>query len=121
MELIKNSPADCYPVVQQTTIVILTKLESLLGIEDALVSSNERSQLRDLQSQLCATLQSVLHKIRAEDAPLISDAIMAGLLRIMSRCGGKECGAVIEEALMAIMALIEGYINNLFVFITEVV
>lgn len=108
MELIKNSPADCYPVVQQTTMVILGKLESLLSIEDALVSSNERSQLRDLQSQLCATLQSVLHKIRSEDAPLISDAIMAGLLRIMSRCSGKESGAVVEEALMAITALIEG-------------
>ncbi|KAL3122426.1 hypothetical protein niasHT_001461 [Heterodera trifolii] len=107
MELIKNSPADCYPVVQQTTMVILGKLESLLSIEDALVSSNERSQLRDLQSQLCATLQSVLHKIKAEDAPLISDAIMAGLLRIMSRCTGKENGAVIEEALMAITALVE--------------
>uniref|UniRef100_A0A914HA48 Importin N-terminal domain-containing protein n=1 Tax=Globodera rostochiensis TaxID=31243 RepID=A0A914HA48_GLORO len=107
MELIKNSPADCYPVVQQTTMVILGKLESLLSIEDALVSSNERSQLRDLQSQLCATLQSVLHKIKAEDAPLISDAIMAGLLRIMGRCSGKESGAVIEEALMAITALIE--------------
>jgi importin subunit beta-1 len=115
MELIKNSPADCYPVVQQTTIVILTKLESLLSIEDALISSNERSQLRDLQSQLCATLQSVLHKIRVEDAPLISDAIMTGLLRIMTRCGGKECGAVIEEALMAITALIEGKLNSIHI------
>jgi importin subunit beta-1 len=108
MELIKNSPTDCYPVVQHTTIIILNKLESLLSIEDALVSSNERSQLRNLQSQLCATLQSVLHKIRCEDAPLISDNIMAGLLRIMGRCNnGKDSGAVIEEALMAITALIE--------------
>uniref|UniRef100_A0A914LJG5 Importin N-terminal domain-containing protein n=1 Tax=Meloidogyne incognita TaxID=6306 RepID=A0A914LJG5_MELIC len=107
MELIKNSPTDCYPAVQQTTIIILGKLESLLSIEDALISSNERSQLRDLQSQLCATLQSVLHKIRCEDAPLISDSIMAGLLRIMGRCTGKESEAVVEEALMAITALIE--------------
>ena len=108
MELIKNSPTDCYPAVQQTTIIILGKLESLLSIEDALISSNERSQLRDLQSQLCATLQSVLHKIRCEDAPLISDSIMAGLLRIMGRSTGKESEAVVEEALMAITALIEG-------------
>uniref|UniRef100_A0A915ELT2 Importin N-terminal domain-containing protein n=1 Tax=Ditylenchus dipsaci TaxID=166011 RepID=A0A915ELT2_9BILA len=107
MELIKNSPADCYPVVQKTTMAILGKLESLLGIEDHLVSSTDKSQLRDLQSQLCATLQSVLNKIKKEDAPKISDAIMAGLLQIMRRCFGKDGGAVIEEALMAVTSLID--------------
>lgn len=108
MELIKNSPTDCYPVVQRTTMIILNKLESLLSIEDAFVSQSERSHLRDLQSQLCATLQSVLHKIHKEDAPLISDAIMIGLIHIMERCFGKDGGAVIEEALMAVTSLIDG-------------
>ncbi len=45
MELIKNSAADCYPIVQRTTMLILQKLESLLGIEDALVSAADRNQL----------------------------------------------------------------------------
>ncbi|KAI1721587.1 HEAT-like repeat domain-containing protein [Ditylenchus destructor] len=107
MELIKNSPVDCYPVVQRTTLTILSKLESLLNIEDALISSADRQQLRDLQSQLCATLQSVLHKLRKEDAPLISDSIMNGLLQIMSRCFGKDSGGVIQEALMAVSSLID--------------
>ena len=108
MELIKNSPADCYPIVQQTTMHILQKLEGLLNIEDALVTANDRNQLRELQSQLCATLQSVLHKIHREDAPLVSDAIMSGLLQIMNRCFVKDGGAVIEEAMMAITTLIDG-------------
>jgi len=109
MELIKNSPEDCYPIVQATTMLVLSKLDSLLGVEDALVSASDRSQLRDLQSQLCATLQSVLHKLRNEDAPLISDAIMTGLLQIMRRCtGAKESSSVIEEALMAVTSLIDG-------------
>jgi importin subunit beta-1 len=57
MELIKNSPKDCYPVVQHTTLVILKKLEQLLTIENTLQSSSDKSQFRDLQSLLCATLQ----------------------------------------------------------------
>ena len=53
-------------------------------------------------------LQSVLHKLRNEDAPLISDAIMNGLLRILNRCtNSRDSGAVVEEALMATTSLIE--------------
>ncbi|VDK31447.1 unnamed protein product [Anisakis simplex] len=97
MELIKNSPKDCYPVVQSTTIVMLKKLEQLLNIENSLETTSDKallffyccvtsiSQLRDLESLLCATLQSVLRKMREEDIPLIGDAIMQGLLQIMQR------------------------------------
>uniref|UniRef100_A0A915EKG4 Uncharacterized protein n=1 Tax=Ditylenchus dipsaci TaxID=166011 RepID=A0A915EKG4_9BILA len=54
-------------------------------------------------SHSCVLLcKSVLNKIKKEDAPKISDAIMAGLLQIMRRCFGKDGGAVIEEALMAV-------------------
>lgn len=71
MELIKNSPKDCYPVVQKTTLIVLKKLESLLNIEDTLVTASDRAQLRDLQSQLCATLQSVLHKVCTDVGELL--------------------------------------------------
>uniref|UniRef100_A0A915AY70 Importin N-terminal domain-containing protein n=1 Tax=Parascaris univalens TaxID=6257 RepID=A0A915AY70_PARUN len=120
MELIKNSPKDCYPVVQNTTVVMLKKLEQLLSIENSLETSSDKSQLRDLESLLCATLQSVLRKMREEDAPLIGDAIMRGLLQIMQRCAGKECGGVMEDALMAVSTLIEAlgnkFLNYLDVF-----
>ncbi|EJW85440.1 hypothetical protein WUBG_03649 [Wuchereria bancrofti] len=107
MELIKNSPKDCYPVVQNTTVIVLRKLEQLLNIENSLESLSDKSQLRDLESLLCATLQSVLRKMRPEDTPYIGDAIMQGLLQIMQRCAGKECGGVMEDALMAVSTLIE--------------
>uniref|UniRef100_A0A1I7S7A1 Importin N-terminal domain-containing protein n=1 Tax=Bursaphelenchus xylophilus TaxID=6326 RepID=A0A1I7S7A1_BURXY len=106
MELIKNSPKDCYAVVQQTTIVVLSKIEQLLQMEQNAVSSSDRSQLRDLISQLCATLQSVLRKMRPSDAPQIADTIMTGLFQIMNRFSGRDNGAVMEEALMAVSALI---------------
>ncbi|VDN00908.1 unnamed protein product [Thelazia callipaeda] len=107
MELIKNSPKDCYPVVQSTTVIVLRKLEQLLNLENSLESLSDKRQLRDLESLLCATLQSVLRKMRPEDTPFIGDAIMQGLLQIMQRCAGKECGGVMEDALMAVSTLIE--------------
>jgi importin subunit beta-1 len=108
MELIKNSPKDCYLHIQRTTLDVLGRLQRVLGIEDNVISSSDRSQLRDLQSLLCATLQSVLRKIRKEDAGHISDSVMGALIHIMQRCSsGQDAGGVMEDALMAVSTLIE--------------
>jgi importin subunit beta-1 len=106
MELIKNSPKDCYSVVKDTTLIVLKKIEELLNVEEILASATDRAQLRDLISQLCATLQSVLRKFHENDALLISEPIMRGLFQIMNRYQGKDNGAVMEEAMMAVSALI---------------
>lgn len=42
MELIKNSPKDCYPVVQNTTVLMLKKLEQLLNMEATTTSSSDK-------------------------------------------------------------------------------
>ncbi|TKR93738.1 hypothetical protein L596_008142 [Steinernema carpocapsae] len=107
MELIKNSPKDCYPVVQSTTVTILRKLEQLLNMESSLESTSDKSQLRDLQSLLCATLQSVLRKMLSEDVVKVADLIMNGLIAIMQRCQGRDASGVMEDALMAVSTLIE--------------
>ena len=44
--------------------------------------ATDKSQLNDLQSLLCATLQSVLRKMTKEDVPLLSDTIMTALLQV---------------------------------------
>ena len=51
-------------------------------MEARISSQTERVQYNDLQSLLCATLQSVLKKVEPEHAPLISDAIMQALLQM---------------------------------------
>ncbi|CAF4634980.1 unnamed protein product, partial [Rotaria socialis] len=58
---------------------------------------NDRVQLSDLQSLLCATLQSVLRKMQPNDAPLISDPIMQALLQMLKTSTGKA-SAVQEDA-----------------------
>ncbi|CAI4225736.1 unnamed protein product [Auanema sp. JU1783] len=125
MELIKNSPKDCYPAVQNTTIIMLKKLEQLLSMEQAATNISDKSAVVDLQSLLCATLQSVLRKMSSEDATVISDHIMNGLITIMSRANGKS-GSVMEEALLAVAALAESlganfskYVQALSPFIVQ--
>lgn len=105
MEMIKNSPTDCYLFVQRTTMVILDRLNQVLQMESHVTSHNDRHQFNDLQSLLCATLQSVLRKVNRDDAPMISDAIMTALLTMFSSSGGK--GGVQEDALMAVSTLVD--------------
>ncbi|XP_049318405.1 importin subunit beta [Bactrocera dorsalis] len=106
MDMIKNSPLDCYLVVQRTTIVILERLNQVLQMESHIASHNDRHQFNDLQSLLCATLQSVLRKVREEDAPQISDAIMTALLTMFNSSSGKT-GGVQEDAFLAVSTLVE--------------
>lgn len=57
MEMIKNSPQDCYATVQKMTIVILERLNQVLALEGHLQNTSDRAQFNDLQGLLCATLQ----------------------------------------------------------------
>ncbi|XP_044266485.1 importin subunit beta-1 isoform X1 [Tribolium madens] len=106
MEMVKNSPKDCYVTVQKTTMVILERLQQVLQMETHITSHNDRSQFNDLQSLLCGTLQSVLRKVTPEDAPQISDAIMTAMLTMFNSNSCKS-GGVQEDALMAVSTLVE--------------
>lgn len=74
---------DCYPVVQRTTAHILQSVKQVLSIEVSRpptevlqyttphtqvsqLSGSDRQQLMDMESLLCATLQSLLKKVNAE-------------------------------------------------------
>jgi importin subunit beta-1 len=106
MEMIKNSPNDCYQSVQSTTLVILNRLNQILNGDVNLHSQNDRQKIQDIQSSLCATLQSVLRKVKTEDAPAISDTIMRALLTMFTTSSGKA-GGVQEDALMAVSNLVD--------------
>ncbi|XP_034670181.1 importin subunit beta [Drosophila subobscura] len=106
MDMIKNSPLDCYLVVQRTTIVILERLNQVMQMESHISNHSDRHQFNDLQSLLCATLQSVLRKVHEQDAPQISDAIMSALLTMFNSSAGKS-GGVQEDAFLAVSTLVE--------------
>ncbi len=107
MEMIKNSPKDCYTTVQKTIMVVMERLKQVLSMDSRIQSQTERAQFNDLQQLLCATLQSVLRKVEANDAPLISDHIMQALLQMLQSSLNNKTGSVQEDALMAVSALVE--------------
>lgn len=75
-------------------------------MESHISSQNDRSQFNDLQSLLCATLQSVLRKVKPADAPQISDAIMTAMLT-MFNSNSLKSGNVQEDALLAVSTLVD--------------
>lgn len=86
-------------------------------METHIANHNDRHQFNDLQSLLCATLQSVLRKVDPEDAPKISDAIMTALLTMFD---SSKVGGVQEDALIAVSTLVdllgEGFIKYMDAF-----
>ena len=107
MEMVKNSPNDCYGGVESTTLTILQRLQQVLQMESHIQSQSDRVQFNDLQSLLCATLQSVLRKVNPAHAPQISDQIMAALLQMFQSSAQSRSGGVQEDALMAVATLVE--------------
>ena len=96
MEMIKNSPQDNYPIVRQTTMIILERLNRLLSENHA-----GDQNIMDLQSLLCSALQSVLRKMTPEDAPKISDAIMTATLQMLDfSCKWEFCCSVANKTLL---------------------
>jgi len=93
--------------VQKTVMIILERLQSVLQMESRIQSQSDRTQFNDLQSLLCATLQSVLRKVEAEHAPQISDTIMSALLQMFQSSVNNKTGGVQEDALMAVGTLVE--------------
>lgn len=106
MEMVKNGAKDCYHTVQMTTQVILERIQKIIQFEYQVQTASERIVYNDLQSLLCATLQSVLRKVRKDDAVQISDSVMTALLQMFSTTSGKS-GGVQEDALLAVGTLVE--------------
>lgn len=116
MEMMKNSPKDCYTWVQKMTMVILQRIQHILTVSASALgqpttssSQQERNALMDLQSLLCATLTSVLRKMTPEDVPKVSDLIMGALLEVfkLTAAQPKYDSGVQEDALMAVSTLVE--------------
>lgn len=102
IELMSNTPRDCYATVQNTIVVMVGRLQHVLQMEGHVQNNSDRTQCNELQSLICATLSSVLRKVTAEDAPRISDQIMTVLLQMFA---ANKTGSVQEEALNAVSTM----------------
>lgn len=106
MDLIKYSAKDCYPVVQKTTLHMMGKLQQVLQLDVGAADGAIRQQVADLESLLCATLQSLIRKVTSQDALSIADTVMTALLMMFTSASG-QIGGVQEDAIMTVSVLVE--------------
>ncbi|KDR09654.1 hypothetical protein L798_00780 [Zootermopsis nevadensis] len=103
MEMVKNSPRDCYVTVQKTTMVILERLQQVLQMETHIQSHSDRAQYNDLQSLLCATLQilKVFHTW-GHSHPFLSTQSSQGYERryfdTLLKCHGSSLKMLMKQA-----------------------
>ncbi|EIN05909.1 ARM repeat-containing protein [Punctularia strigosozonata HHB-11173 SS5] len=97
-----NAPPDAIPVVQNTVVTILMRMEQLLGMQNQILGVDDRNNWNDLQSNFCSVTGSVVRKLEAGIAPL-SDRIMTLLLQLMAAAG--KTSTILEDAFLVVGTL----------------
>lgn len=100
--LVAASAQDTMPVISEVFNSLLARQEALLGMQSQLVGIDDRNNWNDMQINICAVLQSGIHKSPQMTTPQ-ADRIMTNLLQLLS-AAGKHSG-VLEDAFATVGAL----------------
>ena len=68
----------------------------------------DKQHLADLESLICATLQSLVRKVNSEDALRIAPTVMEALLLMFQASAANPSSGVLEDAIMTVGVLVEG-------------
>ncbi|KAH9893956.1 ARM repeat-containing protein [Cubamyces lactineus] len=99
---ITHSTLDTIPVVQNTAVTILMRMEQLLGMQNQIVGADDRNNWNDLMSNFCAVITSVIRKLNDGIQPL-ADRIMTLLLQLINAAG--KTSTLLEDAFLVVGAL----------------
>ncbi|CDO70451.1 hypothetical protein BN946_scf184999.g92 [Trametes cinnabarina] len=96
---VTHSTADTIPVVQNTAVTILMRMEQLLAMQNQIVGADDRNNWNDLMSNFCA---SVIRKLNDGIQPL-ADRIMTLILQLINAAG--KTSTLLEDAFLVVGAL----------------
>lgn len=99
---VASATRDVEPIVQEIFITLLARQEALMSMHSQLVGIDDRNNWNDMQINICAVLQSVIHRSPSMVAPH-ADRMMTNLLQLISS-SGKHSG-VLEDAFATVGAL----------------
>ncbi|KZT05199.1 ARM repeat-containing protein [Laetiporus sulphureus 93-53] len=99
---ISHSTLDTIPVVQNTAVAVLQRMEQLLALRNQVVGVDDSNNWNDLMSNICSVLISVVRKLGDGIQPL-ADRIMTLMLQLMQASG--KTSTVIEDAFLVVGAL----------------
>ncbi|KAI0033513.1 karyopherin Kap95 [Vararia minispora EC-137] len=119
---VREATPDVLPVVQNTALTVLNRMETLLGMQNQILGMDDRNNWNDLQSNLCAVIVSIIRKLQDGIHPL-ADRIMTDVLQLIQTAGAKT-STVLEDSFLVVGSLaaaIEGrfapYINAFLPFL----
>ncbi|THU97897.1 ARM repeat-containing protein [Dendrothele bispora CBS 962.96] len=97
-----HATTDAIPVVQNTVVSILQRMEHLLSIQNQIVGVDDRNNWNELQSNFCSVIICVIRKLNVGIQPL-ADRIMTLILQLI-QCAGKT-STVLEDAFLVVGSL----------------
>ncbi|KAG1838676.1 armadillo-type protein, partial [Suillus tomentosus] len=99
---VSHSTTDCIPVVQNTVIAILQRMEQLLNMQNQIVGVDDRNNWNELQSNLCSVVISVIRRLSGGIQPM-ADRIMTLVLQLIQGAG--KTSTVLEDAFLVVGSL----------------
>ncbi|OSD03642.1 ARM repeat-containing protein [Trametes coccinea BRFM310] len=99
---VTHSTADTIPVVQNTAVTILMRMEQLLSMQNQIVGADDRNNWNDLMSNFCAVITSVIRKLNDGIQPL-ADRIMTLILQLIN--AASKTSTLLEDAFLVVGAL----------------
>ncbi|KAI5990413.1 karyopherin Kap95 [Pisolithus albus] len=106
---VTHATNDVIPVVQNTLITILMRMQQLLGMQNQIVGIDDRNNWNELQSNLCSVVISVTRRLGEGIQPM-ADRIMTLVLQLIQAAG--KTSTVLEDAFLAVGSLASALESN---------
>ncbi|KAF9468235.1 armadillo-type protein [Collybia nuda] len=100
---------DAIPVVQNTVVTILQRMEQLLSMQNQILGVDDRNNWNELQSNLCGVVICVIRKLNDGIQPL-ADRIMTLLLQLIQ--AASKTSTVLEDAFLVVGSLASALETN---------
>ncbi|ETW79902.1 hypothetical protein HETIRDRAFT_459766 [Heterobasidion irregulare TC 32-1] len=99
---VQQATPDVIPVIQNTVVTILQRMEHLLNMQNQILGMDDRNNWNDLQSNLCSVTVSVIRKLNDGIQPL-ADRIMTLILQLIQSAG--KASTILEDAFLVVGSL----------------
>ncbi|KAG7087450.1 hypothetical protein E1B28_013416 [Marasmius oreades] len=93
---------DTIPVVQNTVVTILQRMEQLLTMQSQVIGADDHNNWNELQSNFCSVIICVIRKLGAGIQPM-ADRIMTLVLQLIQTAG--KTSTVLEDGFLLVGSL----------------
>ncbi|KAJ7026728.1 armadillo-type protein [Mycena alexandri] len=112
---LSGATVDVIPVVQNTIVAILARMEQLLNMQNQILGVDDRNNWNELQGNFCSVIMTVIRKLNSGIQPPLADRIMMLVLQLIQSAG--KTSTVLEDAFLVVGALAAALERNFLPYI----